>query len=488
MGDWKEKLRDVKRALTGAKPTDADTPQSSRPSLTTAAPTAKRPTPKRYLCVGFDFGTSSTKAVVRLLETGPAYAVPFKDLGRSEHLYLAPTRLAVASDGRLGLSAPNGSGWVEELKVGLMQRPWDAAPAYEGSKLAARPADLAAAYIALVLREVFAWCEAAIRPLIGQAEIVWSLNLGIPARDLDPGPIREAFLTVARAGWHLAALGGPIGLESASKAVDQARSPDFVPKGIIARELIAVIPEVAAGVTTYALSPMRRTGPHLFIDVGATTLDTSLFLLGQSHDGLRYAFLAADVDSERGAFRLHRYRAEQLGRLALARFAASDPLTPVPATAVDCVPPSDELETLDSVFMNECIKKIGAVVWKAKMKDPTLSVPDHGKSEPIQVLLSGGGVRLPLYQSAIWEYGKKASPGGGLGIRIRPFQEVLIPRPPDLEAPDLSEEDWQRLCIAYGLSFRADDIGEFIPPSDISPMPPRRVRESGDRFVGKDQM
>jgi hypothetical protein len=248
-----------------------------------------------------------------------------------------------------------------------------------------------------------------------------------------------------------------------------------------------VIPEVAAGVTTYALSPARRMGAHLFIDVGATTLDTSLFLLSHSQDGLRYAFLAADVDGERGAFRLHRYRAQEIGRMALARFAASDPLTPIPQTARDCVPSEEELSSIDARFKSECSKKIGAVVWKAKIKDPGLSVPDAGKAEPIQVLFSGGGIRLPLYQQAIWEYAEKAKPGGGLGLRIRPFQEAPIPRPADLRAPDLSNEDWQRLGVAYGLSFRSEDIGTFVPSSEIADARPRPVRPPQE-LVGKDSV
>jgi hypothetical protein len=269
--------------------------------------------------------------------------------------------------------------------------------------------------------------------------------------------------------------------------VDAAREESFKPRGID-RAMVAVIPEVAAGVTTYARSPQRRMGAHLFVDVGATTLDTSMFLLNQSPDGLRYSFLSADVDSDLGAMRLHRFRANQLGKLALARFAAADPLKPIPVTAQDCVPPAQAIEAIDRNFMELCARKLGKVIFTAKLKDSAINVPDEGPAEPIQVLLSGGGIRLPLYQGVVRESGRRAAPGGGLGLRVRPFQEAPIPRPNDLRAPNLSDEDWQRLGIAYGLSFGAEDIGEFVPPSAIPVMPPLPRRDGGGPFVSKDQI
>jgi hypothetical protein len=324
-------------------------------------------------------------------------------------------------------------------------------------------------------------------PRLGNAEVVWRLNLGIPARDFDAKSIKEAFLIAAIAGWHIASEKGAINITRAATVVNLARQDNFRPEGT-GREMIEVIPEVAAGVTAYARSAQRRPGAHLFIDVGATTFDTSFFLLDQSLDGLRYVFLAAEVDSHLGAIRLHRYRADQLGRLALARFAASDPLKPIPATPLDCVPPSSEIAEMDTPFREVCVQNLAKVVWAAKMKDPSVSVPDNSRAEPIQVLLSGGGIRLPLYQHAIRETGRRVKPGGGLGLRIRPFQEATMPRPEDLQASSLSEDEWSRLAIAYGLSYAAEDIGEFVPPSEVSAPPPLPHRDDRERFVSKDQV
>ena len=486
--DWKEKLKELKRGLGATKPDstgDQGRPPPPAPALG-GMPRAAQV--RRYLCLGLDFGTSSTKAVVRLLPTGPAYAIPFAGFAATDQPYLAPTRLGVTGAGVLTLSAPHGGGWVEDLKVKLMVGPWEAVPVYEHATLHARPVDLAAGYIALVLQKALAWCDKNVRPSLGTPDIAWQMNLGIPARDFDATLIREGFFVSALAGWQLAVEQGPPDLARAVKAVDAARIGSFQPRGI-AREMINVIPEVAAGVTTYARSSQRRAGVHLFVDVGATTLDTSMFLLNASQDELKYVFLAADVDSQLGALRLHRHRALGLGRLALARFVTSDPLRPIPAEVRDCIPPMEEMEALDSKFSDPCVVRVGRVIWEAKVKAPgDLSVPEKGRAEPIQVLLSGGGLRLPLYQEVIRESGRRAAPGGMQGLSVRPFQETPIPRPHDLLPGDLLPTDWQRLAIAYGLSYASEDIGEFVPPSAVDRLPPLPIRSKDDGFISKDQV
>src|SRR4051812_12382039 len=196
MGDWRGKLKKKKRTLAGEKQESGAAPrEQGKPAVAPTGPAQRPVVPPRYICLGLDFGTSSTKAVARLLQTGPAHAIPFDGISSADQPYLAPTRLGVTSEGELRIAAPNGGGGVEDLKVKLMIAPWDAAPTYEGAALWARPADLAAGYLALILQKAIAWCDATIRPTLGQADVIWSLNVGIPARDFDATAIKEGFLT-----------------------------------------------------------------------------------------------------------------------------------------------------------------------------------------------------------------------------------------------------------------------------------------------------
>ncbi len=487
--DWREKLKQLKRDIVGP---DMKPVSSIASAL---ADNAQKPKSERvYFGLGLDFGTSSTKAVVKMQTVDRAYVVPFRGTASAEQPYLAPTRLRVTEQGGVELGDTGIGGWVEELKVRLMEEPWAHAPAWPGASISARPAGLATAYVALIVRSVLGWFDMHVKPTLGTADIQWALNLGIPARDFDATEIKEAFHAVARAGWHLAVGGGAVTLDRAERAVDAARGNSFSPKGI-QKEAINVVPEVAAGVTAYVRSPQHQLGAHVFVDIGATTLDTSLFLLGQGEEGFKYVFLAADVDISLGALRLHRHRATQLGQLAFAKFNASNPLKPIPESVQDCVPNSAEMHQIDASFIDRCLVSIGSVIVRAKRKAPQdLSVVDSGllqsqvDSGAIRVLRSGGGMHLALYQGVIDEVGVRVAPGGKLGLRVKPLRMTELLTPPGLDAPELQDGDWSRLAIAYGLSFPIDDIGIFVPPSEVSePEPPRR-KDHGEGFISKDQV
>lgn len=485
--NWKDALKKLKQGRGGAGPAKKEE-ESKGAETASVAPPARGKTPAtRDLCIGLDFGTSSTKCVVRLLPSAPAWAVPLGGEGKKQDPYLAPTQLWVALDGTLSLKKKGAGGWAEELKVRLMEAPWAEVTAATGLDVQARPVDLAAGYLALVLRSVFDWFERSVQPVLGAAKPRWSFNLGIPARDYDAAEIKSAFAVAARTAWNLAHGGDPISVARAAELNDQALRGGLKSIGID-EAMIDVVPEVAAGVASYARSPQRQAGPHLFVDVGATTLDTSMFLLVESEDGLKYTFLWADVDSALGAFRLHRHRADEIGRLALARFAAADPLKPIPLTAKDCIPPLAEVEGIDTGFAERCVKKVCSVVYQAKLKAPTeISVRSEGPPGVVQVLRSGGGIRLPLYQEVVRQAGVRVAPGGGLGLIVCPFRIEALPRPDELQPAELPEDTWQRLAIAYGLSFRSEDIGEFIPPSAVDAAP-IGTKVGGIDLITKDQV
>jgi hypothetical protein len=485
VSDWKERLRQLKLGLR-------DSLRKSEKASAVAAREEQRHRPRQWrdLCVGLDFGTSSTKAVVRLLPTGPAYAVPLGGPTGSGVSYLAPTCLWVAPSGELSLRRSDGARRVEELKVRLMTEPWENAPPSPGLSAATRPVDLAAAYLGLALRDVLAWFGRDLRPALGPVEARWSMNVGIPVRDYDEDRVKNAFLMAARAGWRLARLPGPVSIGRTVEAVRAAQNDALSPGGVD-ENIIEVVPEVAAGVASYARSTQRRPGAHLFVDVGATTLDSSMFLLAEPESGLKYVFLSADVDPKLGVLQLHHYRAEELRRLVLARVDAADPLAPVPGKARDCLPKEAELSRIDEEFERECEIKLGRVVYRAKQKAPNdISEPDDRPGEAINVMVGGGGMFHSLYQEAIRKAGENAAPGGKLGLRVRRFDVVKIPRDSNLRPRDLPEEVWCRLAIAYGLSYRYEDIGEYVPPSAV-PEPPRphaRDDAAASGYIGKEQV
>ena len=66
--------------------------------------------------------------------------------------------------------------------------------------------------------------------------------------------------------------------------------------------------------------------------------------------------------------------------------------------------------------------------------------------------------------------------------------DKTLPKPEDLKNSDLRAEIFDRLAVAYGLSFDSFDIGHIVPPAEINDVPPRRPTDWQGRFVSKEQV
>jgi len=488
--DWKDKLRGLLSGETkkvnpeiqnieekwleqeerSTRPQEGKAPVSEKHSFV-----QPKTEPKRYIGIGLDFGTSCTKVVIALRIPRSAEGVPFDGLAPNDSPYLLPSKVWVDRNGRFALT-PSGMGeWLKDTKVELMRHPWE--PLANDLGLSIRAVDAVAAFIGLVLQCAQRWFLKEKAVLLGSNELVWELNVGLPARNYDEATIRDAFRSAAIAGWELAQ-GREIDLKLATLAVDRAGA-GTTPQGIHSDQ-IQVIPEVAAEVTGYSRSDQRRYGPHLLVDIGATTLDTCLFLLTDSGVQNRYAMLAADVRSDLGAFELHRHRVNSLSRYAQSKLSAADAMPLIPETVDDYIPAEIDLLNFDAEFQEKCTVAAGKTSAAAKRKDPRGLTNPHTNSlgqlksesmhHEIRVFVCGGGGRMKLYREAMDEAGRRAGPGGKQGQNMLPFVKVPggLPFPADLSAPKIPKQDYDRLAVAYGLSYSADDIGIFIPPSDIS--------------------
>lgn len=73
------------------------------------------------IIIGFDFGTSSSKIVIRDKATRVAYAVPFTSHNALDNRYILPTKIYVTDSGAFNLS---GNGYLcSELKIDIMENP-----------------------------------------------------------------------------------------------------------------------------------------------------------------------------------------------------------------------------------------------------------------------------------------------------------------------------------------------------------------------------
>jgi len=451
-----------------------------------------KPDKESDVVIGFDFGTSSSKIVIRDSGLQTAHAIPFGFLACSANEYLIPTRIFISENGVLSLSRGDHS--YSNLKIHLMDRPQQIIYAAENSEKTITASELAAAYMALVLIFARAWFLKKTASIYKNTHIYWNINLGIPSRNYDDKEMKKTFQTIAMAAGRISRLDSEITIAEVKKYLKEAERHMATNGEDIDSEdnealwlhpdLVNTHPEVIMEIVGYARSPLRTNGLHLIVDVGATTLDAATFIIHENEGEDVFPILDTAVE-KLGTIMLHNERVDMLKNhleRSLGEVKNINPTNPLPEHSYYGVKLcEEEIFKCDVRFFNESTKVVGRAVQKTRdHRDPNSSV---WKTE-LHVFVCGGGGRHILYKTAIEELGQRLSKAWK---DFRGFAIRDIPKPDKLEASDLSHEEYDRLAVAYGLSFTSDEIGEVIPESKVSNITTQSpVLNVEDRYVSKD--
>jgi hypothetical protein len=189
------------------------------------------------LVLGLDFGSGYSKAVIRDVEFGEAYAV---HLGKQPTPYFVPTN----PEGQPSIKLA----YVEVILRGV-SAPWDAP---EGQTVRIRIGEL--------IQSAQNWFEREHGRRYQGRTIVWHVHLGVPAtmEDFQTSPTNIAFTRVLELAWS----------DIYSGNAEETR----------ARNLL-VYPELGAEITTYVQSTHYRADLHLLVDIGAGSVDIATFNL-----------------------------------------------------------------------------------------------------------------------------------------------------------------------------------------------------------------
>ena len=406
-----------------------------------------------FVIIGLDFGTSSTKVVVRQpFETSePTIAIPAPAVCRSgDHAYLWQTVLWLEREGTFYPWPKPGTTVLHSLKQGLIQGRSDRA--IPGSTaIAVSRAQAGVAYLAFVIRYVRGWLLSNRPDLFRGRKPVWFLNLGMPAATYDDPKLAQPFRHMGAAALQLAKIDNPITVEAAQHFLD---NPHIVGAGAsaeAAEELgLAVLPETAAEMTGFAKSTRSAPGLYLLIDVGAMTLDACMFRLNQNTPSENhFAFMAAQV-RPLGVDSFHWFLTE--GK-----------------TKVE--------------FIEQCDRTLRAVVWTTKThRDPMAECWRPGNDVP--VFLTGGGAANGLHRDIVVSIGPwlEHHIKGSEGIRLL---KLPVPNAIDLDEPLL---DFGRMGVAWGLSYPPTEIGSIKAMSEIEDIPRPVPTDLSRRFISKDQV
>ena len=405
-----------------------------------------------FVVVGLDFGTSSTKVIVRLpFEPGePTIAIPAPAPCRSgDDPFLWQTVLWVQGDGTFLPWPEPGADVLSALKQGLIQGRGETAIPTSGALEITRT-DAGVAYLTFVIRYVKGWLRVNRPDYFRGRRPVWFVNVGMPTASYDDLQISKPYRRIAAAALQLAKVDSPVTLEAVKLFLDDLHVVEAADSDDAAEALgVAVFPEAAAEMTGFVKSARNAPGLYLLVDVGAMTLDVCMFRLNQhASQTNRYAFMAAQV-RPLGVDSFHWFLAE--GKT-------------------------------ESGFIEQCQRTLNSVVWHTKRyRDPNAENWKPGNDVP--VFLAGGGAANRLHQDVVEFVGtwlKRDLHNDGI-------RRLDLPVPAAIDLPEALAE-FGRMAVAWGLSYPPTEIGHIYPMSAIDDIGPPEVVDSSDRFVSKDQV
>lgn len=441
---------------------------------------------EREIVIGLDFGTSSVKTIIADRALTKAFAVPFSSaegIGR----YLLPSRLFV-TDGAFMLT--EGDTIYRDLKLSLMADP---------SNIEAQAR--VAAFLALVIRHARGWLLSEHRDAYRQSNILWKLAVGLPAAHHLQIEHQTFFQKVAQAAWLVAAsTKHEIVHDSVLNALSRAEqlvsgSPPSRP----AEEAeISIVPELAAQIYGYVASNrFNRNAPNLYlmVDVGAGTIDSSLFRVEHSTGKKKFTFFTSQVQPN-GVMNLHRHRI-QWWEKSLSKLdpfyvpdttclesskLSTDRLSSIPESYTNyfsgiSVTHRAGIQDPDREFFNKrvAVQVRGNTLWRT-WKDKLLTQNDLSG---VPMFLCGGGTRMQYYRDIEQEMSNM--PGyAWLNAVARPLEV-----PKSLIAPGLPQREYDRLSVAFGLSFL--EVSSVLKATPIPQISPAVVTNWRDNYTDKDQ-
>lgn len=391
------------------------------------------------LVLGFDLGTTSTKLVVRLpYESGqPSFAIPVPDFAQAEaHPYLWTTMLWEAA-GAYSLAPLPGAVMHHAIKATLMTA---------GSPDANNAEQVAAAFMALQLRQARGWMLTRHSTLLRQGTAIWNYNFGFPAASLENLDMRGRYERAAAAATLLAGAPDPITIESVCGALEQVR--DDAAKYLKASG-INLIPEITAAVAGFARSTRLDSGLYALVDVGGSTVDACTFNLFPNAEGRkRCPIFETDV--------------QLLGTLPWRM----------------CM---DHLQFDGDFRRTLAVMQQAVIVNTKRRRDPNSERWRNG----LTVFFIGGGVASPIHNQAThgldeWSRRVSCSPRG---VMVR-----SLPLPDNVNAGLCDETKLHRLAVAVGLSMPEDEMPEVELPSTIEDIAPLLHAAYEDWFTGKEQV
>jgi len=382
--------------------------------------------------VGFDFGTSCTKIVVHQLGAGDlAYALPVPESARvqergvaQEHLWRSAIWFDNAT-GAFSLEPVAGAVRLEGFKTGLIQA--------EGHRMVAGVTHLVAAtaYLTLLIAYVIGNHRLAAPPGFDREMHFSRFHFGVPVACKEEAACIADFSLALTAAFDLA----PEAIDLDETAVRSALARAKVTAQAKSDTPFLLFEELAGVIAGYKASRDIRGGPHVVVDVGASTLDVATFNIPPEGDEPVPVYMSA-----------------------------------VDLLGADALEAARRKEIPDEIFSLACNQHTRHVITHTFLSKNARFLEGNGVPKPL--LFVGGGRRTDVHDRLYKNYPK--------GLEA----PLLTPLPNARPLCDTST-DFSRLLVAWGLSQEDALLPRIKPPSEIEDYV-QRYTDYSALYIDKD--
>ncbi|MFW9940380.1 MAG: hypothetical protein ACFFFT_05015 [Candidatus Thorarchaeota archaeon] len=402
--------------------------------------------------IGLDFGTATTKVVVQTPYYNNKMSVPVSfDAINPAHSYLLPSQIYVNPDGQVSLTNLADFTVETNLKYRLIK-----SKRKTEDLLNSRDGVLTVLFLSSVIAYTKNWYIKNYKnKYFPNSQIRWAINIGIPSNGYDDENQVIFYRTITWIAYRISNYIDSLNVDKLKNHILSLTKdlPNY----------INVVPEVISEAIGYARSSERNPGLHFIMDIGASTLDFTGFILEENQGDDLYPILYADVQLL-GALELHRVRQKKIFLKLLGwydeQMNSYESYKAIPNSIDGYFPDNDYinshfLEDFQKEFSNRCRTSLNKMICEVrKRRDPH---SDRWK-ELLPIFVCGGGSHLDFYHDIIKqsEFNLKDTIKGFKG-----YNKKTLNKPDNLIVS--GDIDYNRLAVAYGLSTPYDDIGEIKP-------------------------
>ncbi len=306
----------------------------------------------------------------------------------------------------------------------------------------------------------------------------WTANYSIPDTFIEQSEIAVSFRKVFRTAWFMTEvfIGNHIddNLKSIVECYLAAKSLTRESNEILNDEEFGCspYPEVGAEVASIVMSKTSEIGLYAFVDIGAGTIDTSIFRYFRDGKGAQRPPYAADVSRMLGAAQLE-IRASKKSEIS-ARKLKEIKENYKNLSELDRKKFTKEISSLKSAskeITEETIKSLKVVFRQAYEKEKNVE-----RWKDLKLILGGGGSKLKCYREA----GSQAFSLTESKNTIPP-QITILPKPVDFQMHGLPETEFHRFSVAYGLTFDISKLPKVIFAKDVRPVKDLKLKRKFDR-------